>query len=77
MCPFRPSDESMQEAMRFATSQEAGQLKALLSQPNAQGLRAAMEQAAGGDLAAAKATIESFLTTEDGKALLAELRKHP
>lgn len=73
----RPSDASMREAMRFAASPEANPLKALLNQPSAQGLRAAMEQAAGGDLAAAKATIEAFLTTEDGKALLEQLRKNP
>lgn len=77
MNQIHPSDESMREAMRYAASPEGEQLKTLLRKPNAQGLRAAMEQAAGGDLAGAKATIEAFLATEDGKALLSELRKNP
>ena len=44
----RPSQDELQRAMRFASSPEAQQLKNLLQQSNAQGLKTAMEQAARG-----------------------------
>lgn len=74
--PILRSD-SVQEAMRIASSPEAAQLKALLQQSNAQGLRQAMEQAALGDYAAAKNTINAFLATPEAKELLDQLRKNP
>lgn len=74
--PILRSD-SVQEAMRIASSPEAAQLKALLQQSNAQGLRQAMEQAAQGDYAAAKNTINAFLATPEAKELLDQLRKNP
>lgn len=77
MDEFRSQEDALAEAKRFAASPEANPFKALLQQPNAQGLRAAMEQAAGGDLQGAKATIEAYLTTPEGKQLLDQLRKNP
>lgn len=74
---FHAGDDTMKKAMQFAASPEANQLKALLQQENAQGLRYAMEQAAAGNLGGAKAAIEQYLTTDDGKALLEQLRKNP
>lgn len=69
--------EQMQKAQRIASSPEAAQLKALLQQSNAQGLRQAMEQAAKGDYAGARETINAFLSTPDAKELLDQLRKNP
>ena len=69
--------EASKEAKRIANSPEAAQLKALLRQQNAQGLRRAMEQAAQGDLSGARDTINAFLATPDAKELLEQLRKNP
>lgn len=69
--------EQLQEAMRIAASPEAAQLKALLQQSNAQGLRQAMEQAAQGNYAGARETIKTFLSTPEAKELLEQLRKNP
>lgn len=69
--------EAIKEAKRIANSPEAAQLKALLRQQNAQGLRRAMEQAAQGDLSGARDTINAFLATPDAKELLEQLRKNP
>ncbi len=69
--------EEMQQAMRFASSAQANQLKALLQQSNAQGLRRAMEQAAQGDYAAARDTINQYLATPEAAELLEHLRKNP
>ena len=69
--------EAIQKAKRIASSPEAAQLKALLGQQNAQGLRRAMEQAAQGDLSGAKDTINAFLATPEAKELLEQLRKNP
>ncbi len=69
--------EQMQKAQRIGSSPEAAQLKALLQQSNAQGLRQAMEQAAKGDYAGARETINAFLATKDAKELLDQLRKNP
>ncbi len=68
---------AMEEAKRIANSPEAAQLRALLQQQNAQGLRRAMEQAAQGDLSGARSTINAFLATPEAKALLEQLRKNP
>lgn len=77
MDELKANQEAVEKAMRFAASPEAQQLKTLLQQKNAKGLKKAMEQAAQGDMVGAKATIEVFLATEDGKELLAQLRKNP
>lgn len=69
--------EQLQEALRIAASPEAAQLKALLQQSNAQGLRQAMEQAAQGNYAGARETINTFLSTPEAKELLEQLRKNP
>lgn len=69
--------EAIKEAKRIANSPEAAQLKALLRQQNAQGLRRAMEQAAQGDLSGAKDTINAFLATPEAQDLLEQLRKNP
>ena len=69
--------EAVAEAKRIASSPEAAQLKALLRQQNAQGLRRAMEQAAQGDLSGARSTINTFLATPEAKELLEQLRKNP
>ena len=71
------NSEQMQKAQRIASSPEAAQLKALLQQSNAQGLRQAMEQAAKGDYAGARETINAFLATPDARELLEQLRKNP
>ena len=73
----RPSQDELQRAMRFASSPEAQQLKNLLPQSNAQGLKTAMEQAAKGDLSAAKASIERYLATNEAQELLKQLRNNP
>ena len=66
----RPSQDELQRAMRFASSPEAQQLKNLLQQSNAQGLKTAMEQAAKGD-------IERYLATNEAQELLKQLRNNP
>ena len=77
MDELKPNQDTIENARRFAASPEADQLKALLQQKNAKGLKKAMEQAAKGDMVGAKATIEAFLATEDAQELLAQLRKNP
>ena len=69
--------EAIAEAKRIANAPEAAQLKALLQQQNAKGLRRAMEQAAQGDLSGARNTINAFLATPEAKELLEQLRKNP
>lgn len=69
--------EKIKQAQLLANTDAGKQLKALLEQSNAQGLKQAMEQAAAGDLAGAKRTIDAFLNTPEAAALLAQLRKNP
>lgn len=77
MDELKANQEAVENAMRFAASPEAQQLKTLLQQKNAKDLKKAMEQAAQGDMVSAKAAIEAFLATEEAKELLAQLRKNP
>lgn len=77
MDELKANQEAVENAMRFAASPEAQQLKTLLQQKNAKDLKKAMEQAAQGDMVGAKTTIEAFLATEEAKELLAQLRKNP
>lgn len=69
--------EKLEQARLLADTPAGRQLKALLQQNNAQGLRQAMDQAAKGDYASAKRTIEAFLTTPEATALLRQLRNEP
>lgn len=69
--------EKLEQARLLADTPAGRQLKALLQQNNAQGLRQAMDQAAKGDYASAKQTIEAFLTTPEAAALLQQLRNEP
>ena len=71
------SQEKIRQAQLLADTDAGKKLKALLEQGNAQGLKDAMEQAAQGDLAAAKRTIEAFLTTPEAAQLLSQLREKP
>lgn len=69
--------EKLEQARLLADTPAGRQLKALLQQNNAQGLRKAMDQAAKGDYASAKQTIEAFLATPEAAALLRQLRNEP
>ena len=69
--------DSFSEAMRLAQSPAGKQLATLLMQSNAQGLRSAMEQAAAGNFDEARNTINAFLGTKEGHALLEQLRNNP
>ena len=71
------SPEKLEQARLFADTPAGQQLKALLRQSNAQGLRKAMDQAAQGDLDAARKSIETFLSTPEAAELLGQLRKNP
>ena len=66
--------EKLEQAKLLADTAAGQQLKELLQQTNAKGLRQAMEQAAQGDYAAAKGTIEAFLATPEAAELLRQLR---
>ena len=66
--------EKLEQAKLLADTAAGRQLKELLQQTNAKGLRQAMEQVAQGDYASAKGTIEAFLETPEAAALLRQLR---
>ena len=69
--------EKLEQARLLADTPMGQQLKALLRQSNAQGLRQAMDQAAQGDLDAARKSIEAFMTTPEAAELMGQLRKNP
>lgn len=69
--------EKLERARLLADTPAGRQLKELLQQTNAKGLRQAMDQAAKGDYATAKQTIETFLSTPEAAALLRQLRNEP
>lgn len=69
--------EKIRQAQLLAGTEAGKQLKALLQQSNAQGLKRAMDQAAQGNLTEAKKAIADFLTTPEAAALLAQLRQSP
>lgn len=69
--------EKLEKARLFADTPMGQQLKTLLQQSDAQGLRRAMDQAARGDLDAARKSIESFMSTPEAAELLDRLRKNP
>lgn len=71
------SPEKLEQARLFADSPAGQQLKALLRQSNAHGLRQAMDQAAQGNMDAARKSIEAFLSTPEAAELLGQLRKNP
>lgn len=61
---------SMQDAMKLAQTPAGQQLIALLQQQNSPELRTAMDRAAAGDYASAKAALSSLLEQPEVKALL-------
>lgn len=69
--------ENLEKAKLLADTPAGQQLRALLQQSNAQGLRHAMEQASKGNYSEAKQTIEAFLATPEAAELLRQLRKNP
>ena len=69
----KPSDFSMQEAMRFVNSPAGQQLLALLKQSNDASLQKAMELAAKGDITQAKEALKSISQNPQVKQLLGKM----
>lgn len=71
------NDFSMGEAMRLAQSDAGQQLFALLQATQGEQLQAAMDQAAAGDYAGVKKTMQFLLADQQAQALLKQLRGDP
>ncbi len=69
----KPSDFSMQEAMRFVNSPAGQQLLALLKQSNDASLQKAMELAAKGDITQAKEVLKGISQNPQVKQLLGKM----
>lgn len=69
----KPSDFSMQEAMRFVNSPAGQQLLALLKQSNDASLQKAMELAAKGDITQAKEALKGISQNPQVKQLLGKM----
>ena len=65
---------SIEEAMRLANSPAGKQLMALLQQQPKETLDAAANQAAAGNLDAAKTSLGSLLSSKEVQALMQQLR---
>ena len=68
-------DFNLQEALRLAKSPAGQQLLAMLKQSQSPQVKQAGEQARKGDYAAAMNTVQQLLSTEEGQALLKQLRR--
>lgn len=64
---------SIQEAMRLANSPAGKQLMALLQKQPKEALNAAADQAAAGNLDAAKASLQAILSSKEAQAFMAQL----
>lgn len=64
---------SIEEAMRLANSPAGKQLIALLQQQPKEALNAAADQAAAGNLDAAKASLSALLSSKEAQALMRQL----
>ncbi len=64
---------SIEEAMRLANSPAGKQLMALLQQQPKEALNAAADQAAAGNLDAAKASLSALLSSKEAQALMRQL----
>lgn len=69
----KTQDFSMQDAVRAAQSEAGQQLLALLQKTDPQTLQRAMEQAAAGDLAQAKQSLEALMASPEAKKLMDRL----
>ena len=68
-------DFNLQEALRLAKSPAGQQLLAMLKQSDSEKVKQAGSQARSGDYSAAMATIRELLSSEEGQALLKQLRR--
>ncbi len=67
------NERSIQQAMRMAKSPAGQQLIQMLQQGGGEDLQKAMEQAAAGDYASAKQTIDNLMQDPKARSLLAQL----
>jgi len=68
-----PNGISMQDVLRLAASPAGQQLIALMQKNGGNEFKQAMQQAASGDYAGAKRSVESLLTDPQAQRLLKEL----
>lgn len=68
-------DHSMEEVMRLAKSPAGQRLIKLLQRSDTGAIQQAMDQANAGNYAAAQATLQTLLKSEEAQTLLKELRR--
>ncbi len=69
------SEISLQKAMAIAKSDSGQQLLQLLQSQNGDALQAAMDQAAAGNYAGVKNTLNQLLASEDAQALIKRMQE--
>ena len=72
--PEYPQGFSMEQAMQLAGTAQGQALLNQLQQQHGKALEAAVAQAQSGNYEQLQKTLQDFLTTPDGKALLQQLR---